>query len=130
MATKFDGQHVDIEGPKREKQVVYVSKEGDLVKVDLSDTETINITNLPRSKDPLYKKPTRRQLGNYFLAKIWARLSAMPFPPKTQLQRIDDVIRRLPTEVYVPLSRTFCAKLGLRASRSSLNIARWASIGR
>jgi len=55
LATKFDGTHVDIEGPTG-TATVFVSKEGDLVKVDLPHSDSLVLNNLPHSRDPMYLK--------------------------------------------------------------------------
>jgi len=54
MATKFEGMHVDIEGPK-DNQIAYVSKDNDLVRVDLPSHLFLVLDTLPRDKDPFYK---------------------------------------------------------------------------
>jgi len=55
LATKFDGLHVDIEGPKGVVKA-FVSKEGDLIKVDFPKDQSLVLNYLPRSKDPMYLK--------------------------------------------------------------------------
>ena len=55
LATKFEGMHVDIEGPKGTTSVL-VSKEGDLVKAEMPDNRSLVLNNLPHSKDLLYQK--------------------------------------------------------------------------
>ncbi len=55
MATKFDGTHVDIEGPEG-RVVAYISKEGDLIKVDLPKNHALVLDMLPHSRDPFYIK--------------------------------------------------------------------------
>jgi len=55
LAAKFEGTHIDIEGPKNTVKA-YLSKEGDLVKVDLPDNRTLVLDSLPHSRDPMYQK--------------------------------------------------------------------------
>ncbi len=55
LGTKFEGIHVDIEGPK-DKQVAFMSKESDLIKVELPEHTAIVLNFLPHSRDPIYKK--------------------------------------------------------------------------
>jgi len=64
LGTKFDGTHVDIVGPKGTQTTVYISKEGDLVKVDLPANQALVLNNLPHSKDPLYQKTVGMKQGN------------------------------------------------------------------
>jgi len=56
--TKFDGVHVDIQGPKA-LVVVFVSKEGDLVQVDFPKGESIDLNTIPDSKNPYFRKPEK-----------------------------------------------------------------------
>jgi hypothetical protein len=55
LATKFEGSHIDIEGPKG-KIAAFVSKEGDLVEADLTATQSLVLDRLPDSKDPFVQK--------------------------------------------------------------------------
>jgi len=54
LATKFEGINIAIEGPK-DRQVVFISKENDLIKVELPPTTSIVLDNLPPSRDPFFK---------------------------------------------------------------------------
>jgi hypothetical protein len=54
-STKFEGLHIEIEGPSS-KVVVYISKEGDMVKVDLPKGESLILDALPNARDPLFLK--------------------------------------------------------------------------
>jgi len=54
LAMKFDGTHIDIDGP-RGRIIAYISKEGDLVKADLGNNRSLVLNNLPESRDPKYK---------------------------------------------------------------------------
>lgn len=49
---KFEGTRFDIEGPKATVKA-YISKEGDLVKVDLTESTALVLNNIPRSRDPM-----------------------------------------------------------------------------
>jgi len=59
LAMNFQGTHVDIEGPKGTIKA-YVSKEGDLVKVDMPENHSLVLDNIPRSRDPIYLKTAGR----------------------------------------------------------------------
>ncbi|MDR3690298.1 MAG: hypothetical protein P4L46_13030 [Fimbriimonas sp.] len=63
LATKFEGPHIEIDGPKQ-TQMVYVSKENDLIKVDLPDHLSIVLDFLPRDRDPLYQMSTGKKGGS------------------------------------------------------------------
>ncbi len=54
LGVKFEGRHVNITGPK-ESQVAFMSKENDLVRVDLPEHTCIVLNFLPHDKDPFYK---------------------------------------------------------------------------
>jgi hypothetical protein len=62
LATKFEGPHVEIEGPK-DLETVYVSKEDDLIKVDLPQNTSIVMEYLPHDKDPFFKAFSGKQSG-------------------------------------------------------------------
>jgi len=56
LGTKFEGPHIDIEGPKdTDNETVFISKENDLIKVDLAEHTAIVLSFLPKDRDPFSK---------------------------------------------------------------------------
>ena len=62
LGEKFEGKHFNIESEKL-AQVAFLSKENDLIKVDLPDNTSIVLNFLPHDRDPFYKATGLKKIG-------------------------------------------------------------------
>jgi|GEM_PF-3267670 len=63
LGEKFEGKHFNIDTDKV-SQVAFLSKENDLIKVDLPDDTSIVLNFLPHGRDKFYKATAGKSSGN------------------------------------------------------------------